>query len=346
VTAALPAAEPGGRLIELLAVHHDNQLLDTWQRLARAAAIGEHDFGAGVNIASLTFEQANTVLMDVAGVTRGLVLLDRRYSNVPGWAHLKQPAHLSGAAEATAILARDSGLDATVDARGWRPPAGRIDGPALPGFAGAVQAQHNLLVELGRFPNALNLRRVLHSQAQVSREAAKHAATTAPDLVERFRSRAMLYKELVRVSRDVGGLIGGGAQAVVESQNAASRLHRAHVPPASAREPIHDLHRLMMRTDARIAGTVERGCNENLYFTLVSYPRLMDQHVNGLHPARQRWTPVTSHVQTPLLGLVREHLRPPPVPARVPPESHKGRAAIEAVAAGEVVRVAYANQSR
>jgi len=48
------------------------------------------------------------------------------------------------------------------------------------------QARHNMLVDLARFPTALNLRRILRSQADMSHEAARHAASAAPELVERF----------------------------------------------------------------------------------------------------------------------------------------------------------------
>ena len=226
----IEAIGPGERLLDLLAVHHDNHLLDAWQSLARAAALGEHDFGAGVNLGGLAPEQANAVLKDAADVTRGLVVLDRRYGNVPGWMHLRQPARLDRAAEATSLLAAgQSGLDpASPSEAGALLPGGSKDRP-LPGIAGAVQAQHNMLVELGRFPNALNLRRVLLSQAQASHEAARHAKAAAPDLVERFSERVRLYRDLVAASRDVGGLVGGGGQAVVDSQNAVARLQRAEL---------------------------------------------------------------------------------------------------------------------
>ena len=181
---------PGERMLDLLAVHHDNQLLDAWQRLARAAALGEHDFGAGVNRGGLTAEQANVVLKDAADVARGLVVLDRRYDNVPGMgaAQAARPPRPSSRGDGIPCRPGRSGPQR----RGTRLAStpGRIEGPALPGVAGAVQAQHNLLVELGRLPNALNLRRVLHSQAQVSHEAARHAGLAAPDLVERFSERA------------------------------------------------------------------------------------------------------------------------------------------------------------
>jgi hypothetical protein len=97
---------------------------------------------------------------------------------------LKEPTRLGRAAEETSFLVVHDGRDLSVDVRGWRPAAGVIEGPALPGLAGAVQAQHNLLATLGRCPNVMNLRRLLHSQAGVSHKAAKHAATIAPDLFD------------------------------------------------------------------------------------------------------------------------------------------------------------------
>jgi hypothetical protein len=100
----------------------------------------------------------------------------------------------------------------------------------LPGVAGAVQAQHNLLVDLAHFPHALNLRRLLHAQAQVSHEAARHAAAAAPELVDRILERQSVYRRLVAQSRNVGGVVGDGGLAVGQAQIAISRLQRARLP--------------------------------------------------------------------------------------------------------------------
>ncbi|QIK66404.1 hypothetical protein G7072_08570 [Nocardioides sp. HDW12B] len=322
---AITALGHGERLSDLLAVHHDNHLLDSWQWVARAAALGEHDFASGVNRDSLTPEQARTVLKDAADLTQGLVILDSRYKNVPAWQHLNQPVRLGRAAEAVSLTADQNGYDTTVDTRGWRPPAGLINGPALPGLAGAVQAQHNTLVHLSALPNALNLRRILHSQARVTQEAAKHAATATPDLFQEFSHRAVLYRNMVTASRDLRGLIGAGGHAVVESQNAATRLQRVHPMLGAGRKPLEDLHRLFKRTDARIAATVERGIHEKLYLASASHDQLAEDPIRGIHPARREWKPVTSPVQTPLLRLVRERLRPIAVPQSEPDTSDAGR---------------------
>lgn len=317
------AAGPLEQLSQLLAVRHNNHLLDAWQRLGRAAVVGERDFGSGVNRAALTSEQANAVLGDAAGITRGLVVLDARYSRVPGWTNFTHPTKLDRAAEAVSLLAAVAPVDRTVDHQGWCTPSGRIEGPALPGVAGVVQAEHNLLVELGRFPNALNLRRILVSQAQVANGASQQAAVAAPHLVERFAERARVYRDLVAASRNLGGLVGGGAQAAVESHNAAARLQELTLGSPRAREALEDLARIMTGTDVRIAATIERGFAENLYFVSVRIPRLDDRQVHGVFPVRHRWVPVRNEIQTDLLPLVRNELRStstPPPPA--PPSRH------------------------
>jgi hypothetical protein len=167
-----------------------------------------------------------------------------------------------------------------------------------------------MIVELGRFPNALNLRRVLLSQAQVSREAARHADAAALHLTERFSGRAELYRDLLKASRDIGGCVGGGGQAAVESQNAAARLQGAHIGTAGG-SSLSELDRLMTSADARIGVTIEHGFAEKLYFVSVRFPRLADHPVGGVFPTRERWMPVTSETQTDLLPLARQNLGHP-----------------------------------
>ena len=62
--------------------------VEAWRLAARAAVLGEHDFPGGVRYSDLTDQQCMTVLKDAADVVRGLIALDRRYSNVPGWEKL------------------------------------------------------------------------------------------------------------------------------------------------------------------------------------------------------------------------------------------------------------------
>ena len=325
------AAEAGGPpLMDLLGMRHDFELVTRWQHLARAAALGEHDFGAGVNRGGLWPEQSRVVAKDAADVIRGLVILDRRYDNVPGWIGLPGAASLDRAAESVAELLREEPRDCSVDAHGWRPAPVLITGPAAPGVSGAVQAQHNLLVHLAAVPNALNLRRLLHAQARISSDAAQLATQNAPELVSSFGERADVYRTLVEQSRDVGGVAGGGGPAVAESQNALTRLrHASHDDPDQA-ESLHEIRRLFICTDARLLATIERGFHEKLYFVPVNVPRITNQKIDGVFQARQRWMPVTSPTQTDLLPTAREQLRSTPAPRREPTGAREAREAYEA----------------
>ena len=78
----------------------------------------------------LDLNQRLTVVKDAAEIIRGLLVLDRRYGNIPGWEPLSGAGRLQRAAEACAFI---EAADYTVDRRGWRPPARTIDGPARAG---------------------------------------------------------------------------------------------------------------------------------------------------------------------------------------------------------------------
>ncbi len=311
--------------IEELATCHRNILVETWRQAATASALGEHDFPAGIDYTRLDGNESRAVLKDAADFVRGLVILDQRYKNVPGWQHLKSPGRLGQAAEACSLFATEGQIDYSVDMRGWRPRPRVISGPPLPGLAGVAQAQHNVLVDLSKFPNALNLRRVVQSQSAVTREALRHAESAAPELVERFRDREYTYILLARCSRNLGGLVGDGGLAGAESQEAEMRLKK--LPPIELDDApaLHELARLFAGTDARIGSTLERGFAENLYFVSVKYPRLGDQRLTGVVQQRERWVPITSPTQTELLPVVRERLGPMPQRSVAPCDGRESR---------------------
>ena len=317
-------------LLDLLGMRHDFELMVRWQHLARAAALGEHDFAAGVNRGGLSTEQCGVVTKDAVDVIRGLVILDRRYDNIPGWVVKPGGPALGRAAEIIADQLRDQARDFSVDARGWRPAPALITGPPAPGVAGAVQAQHNALVHLAAFPHALNLRRLLYAQAQISHGAAQLAARTAPELKASFSDRADVYRTLLAQSRSVGGLVGGGGPAVAESQNALSRLRHASCDDPDQGPSLHELRRMFICTDARLLATIERGFHDKLYAVPVKVPRIADLKIDGVFQARRRWIPVTSATQTDLLPTARGQLRAAPTPPREPDGARTGRDAYEA----------------
>src|SRR3546814_3586418 len=66
--------------VDQLATPHPNYLVDLWRQAAKGAALGEHDFAAGLSYGHLTDAQAMTVLKDASAITRALTGLDRRHT--------------------------------------------------------------------------------------------------------------------------------------------------------------------------------------------------------------------------------------------------------------------------
>ncbi|WP_121258644.1 hypothetical protein [Nocardioides ferulae] len=286
-------------------------MVESWRHVARATTLGEHDFDAGLGHGSLTAAQCMTLLKDAADVAQALVALDRRYSNIPGWRHLKNAGWLARAAETCSTVAGQSEPDYTIDLRGWQPSLSLVEGPALPGLTGVLQAQHNLLVHLADFPEARSLRFVLDSQRIVSRDA----ANIDPDESAGWSRRASTYLKLIRATHDIGGIIGNGGAAAGEAALAASRMEdfaRSATSGNTAVDPdqLRHLTRLGQQIDEQVAGTIQRGARERLYFTRVPLPRIERDAAGLVKPTRQRYTPITTNVCPELLDIVRSELLP------------------------------------
>jgi hypothetical protein len=302
-TAGLPS-------LDELSKRQNFAMVESWRQAARAAVLGEHDFPELMDHGRLSHAECLTVLQDAAEVTRALVVLDKRYGNIPGWIPIRERARLDRAAETCAIFAREVAPDYSVDQKGWRPPSATIDGGPLPGIGGVLQAEHNMLVHLNEFPNALNLRRVMDGQRILSHEAARRAPNVAPELIEKWLKREQTYKSLIDETRNVGGVVGHGGLAATEAANAVGRLRRVHVEELTRPEPWRDLDKLFTRTDARVAAIIEQGVAERLYFVSVNSPRIIDGTGQLASPARERYVPIDSPVRTDLLAIARNQLRP------------------------------------
>lgn len=326
---ALDALKSGLPALEELTTPQEFPIVESWRQVAKAAVLGEHDFTAGPGRGALSQGQRMAVLKDAAEITQALVVLDRRYDQIPGWQTIpgRGRGRLDRAAKACAAFAEVGEPDLSVDQHGWRPPSALIEGGPLPGIAGVLQTQHNMLVHLAKFPNMLNLRRVIDGQRIVSNEAARLAAGVAPDLVERWHEREHVYQQLIVQTRNGGGLIGDGGAAAAEAANAVGRLRQVSVDEMTA-EPLRDLNKLFTRTDARVAAIIEQGAAERLYFLSVKLPRLVDETSHLLSPARERYVPITSPLQTDLLAIVRSELRPPPVAPTPPAGAQENREAL------------------
>jgi hypothetical protein len=142
---AVEGSTAGLPTMDELTTPQNFDLVESWRRAAQASALSEHDFPAGLSWGTLTDQQCRTVLNDAAEITQGLVVLDQRHTNIPGWAALPDCAALGRAAQVCAVFAGYDGQDHTVDLHGWRPTLETIDGPDPGGFAGVIQTEQNLL---------------------------------------------------------------------------------------------------------------------------------------------------------------------------------------------------------
>ena len=312
--------------LDELSTPHRLPLVEHWRQVARAAALGEHDFDVGLGHGSLDARQTQTLISDIAATVRALVVLDQRYSTIPGWEKLGRPERLGWSALACALDASLEPPDYAIDMRGWRPKAKVMAGAARPGLLGVLQAQHNLLVRMQSFPSAMNLRLIVDSQRLLSGGLAKLAAKVDPDLQKQWLNRAQVYVDLQQALRNVGGQIGTGGLAVAEGANAVSRLKPIHPETHLDPRALHAFTTLFAKFDARIADVLEDGIRRKAYFIRVTIPRIEGNAGQLIAPPRERYTPLADADHTAIVELVRGRLRPPPEPFTAPASAARSRA--------------------
>ncbi|QSR30781.1 hypothetical protein CFI00_09805 [Nocardioides sp. S5] len=287
-----------------------NRVVEHWRLAARAAALAEHDTAPDQAI-HLTAAQARTIAGDVAAISQALVVLDRRYRNTPGWESIAACDRLGWAALATALDVSLGQPDYSVDQTGWRPRTKPIGGPAKPGVLGVLQAEHNLLVRLDSFPDAMTLRLVVDSQRLLSAGLTPYAERIDPHLARQWSARADIYSRIQSELRNIGGRLGNGKAAAGEAANAVSRLKALR--PATVIEPrrLGGFQTLFRRIDSRITEIVESGVERGVFVQRVTVPRLVSGDGRLVHPVRERFVPVARAADLQVVRTAREHLRPP-----------------------------------
>lgn len=287
-------------------------LVETWRLAARAAALGEHDFPAGVSLGRLDRHQCRTVIHDAAEVTHALVVLDQRYKKIPGWTPLASHGALGRAAATCAAFVHNAAPDNTADRLGWRPRPTTLEGPARPGVAGVLQALHNQWTHLDHFPTALNLKRVLDSQRDLSHQLAQRLESTDPDLAAKWHARAATYTRLFAHARNLGGLLGSGGEAAAEGATALSRLRNIPLDhPIEDRQRQH-LDWLFARVDVRVLAAIDHGMNQGLYLAKTRIPAIEDLDGNLVRGPEQRYLPITAAALTDLVATAHTLLAAPP----------------------------------
>ena len=296
-----------------LATPGANELVEHWRLAARAAALAEHDTAPDQAI-HLTAAQGRAIAGDVAAISQALVVLDRRYRNTPDWEPLAGCDRLGWAALATALDVSLGQPDFSVDQTGWRPRTKPIRGPAKPGVLGVLQAEHNLVVRLKSFPNAMNLRLIVDSQRLLTSHLIPYAERVDPELAEQWRIRIATYSRIQRELRNVGGRLGNGAAATYEAASAVSRV--AALPSETVIEPrmLGGFHNLFHRLDTRIADILEAGVERGAFVQRVTVPRIVTGDGRLVHTPRERFVPVARATDLEVIRTAREHLRPPVEP--------------------------------
>lgn len=322
-TAPLPTMEE-------LTASHDLALVERWRQLARAAALGEHDFDSGLGHGRLDARQGQTLVGDIAAVVRALVVLDQRYSDIPGWEKLSRPDRLGWSALACALDASLDPPDYSVDLLGWRPPSKLKRGPAPPGLPGVLQAEHNLVIRLRTFPSALNLRLVVDSQRLLSGMLARLAQPVEPALHDTWLEREQTYIALQQELRNVAGRIGHGGLAAAEGANAVSRLKVMAPGTELDLRVLHGLDQLFHRLDSRVADVVEEGVRRNAYVARVSAQRLANDPSQMIVRSAERYVPLPEADHRTVIGLVRTRLRPPAENQPPPAGADRSRAQLHA----------------
>jgi hypothetical protein len=316
--------------LDELAMPHDLPLVEHWRHAARAAALGEHDFDAGLGYGRLDAQQSQTLIADIAAVVQALVVLDQRYSNIPGWEKLHRPERLGWSALACALDARLDPPDYAIDMRGWRPPTKVVKGPGKPGLHGVLQAEHNLVIRMRSFPSAMNLRLVVDSQRLLSGQLASLVSKVEPALHDAWTVREGTYVDLQHELRNVGGRIGTGGLAASEGANAVSRLRAIRSDDGLDPRLLHGFTTLFTALDDRIADVLEEGIKRNCYFVRVQLLPVENPSGDLVAPSRERYLPLGEVEHTSIVRLARDRLRPIPTRDQAPAQAARSRAELHA----------------
>lgn len=315
--------------LDQIATAHPHHVVDLWRRAAKAAALGEHDFPAGLGYGNLTEHQAMTVLKDASEVARALTGLDRHYSAaLPGWEPITEADGLGRAAVVCAAHAGYDKPDYSVDQHGWRPPVQLVDGPALPGLDGVLQAQNNMLVHLRHQPDAYSLRLIFDSQRIVSRGAMKlcNQSPNREQIAAKWDHRHETYRQLIDQSRNLRGLVGNGL-AAADGALAAARMNNLSPAGAVSGNQLRHLDALFTHIDRRIAAITRAGASDRSYLLRVTIPRIDLSSAGAVKEQRARHVPLDVPTKARLLVTVDRRLRAPEPRRPVSPTSATERAA-------------------
>lgn len=302
-----------------LTTRQDVSVLETWRQAAKASALAEHDIDRGIGDGHLDHREWLTLVSDVADITKALLILDKRYRQLPGWETLRGARRLGRYVEdcTTHAQARFGKLDYNIDWRGWHPPNPEIAPDASP-ITHVLAAEHRLLNSLSSVPSMINLRHLITSQRELSHLAADIARDAAPAQATGFRARERTYAKLSKASRTAAGLAGTGAIATRHSADAVRHLATIDSAEFDDAHAFRNLEKLFRHVDNAICEAIEQGFTTRLYLVRRALPRIDATDGNLTHRAREIFDPLQHEGRTPLIAVARRHLRTDPVPMAAP----------------------------
>lgn len=315
--------------LDELSTPHEIKLVESWRQIAAAAAIGEHDFHAGLGHGMLNAAQSHTVMRDVAAIVQAMVILDHRYAATPGWEKLRNAGRLGWSALAVALESSIGPPDYTVDHRGWRPPVKFIRGPARPGLLGVLQAEQNLLVRLTTHIAPINLR--LAATAQMTLSADLATRTINVELQHRWTARMETYRQVIGALRDIApGHAEHGASAAQEANNVIARVAALDDNAKPDNKMLAAFEKRFIAVDARISALIESGIRNNTILRRTKVSRVDTDNPSLIKPVRERLAPIEKYGDSDLLKLVSTRLRPAPEALEPPLEAGRSRAELYA----------------
>ncbi|MCL1870573.1 MAG: hypothetical protein FWF90_09215 [Promicromonosporaceae bacterium] len=315
---------PDGRraTMDELATVQDLPLAEWWRMAAVAAVTGrERELPRFPDLVDIA--QARVVMYDVGQLTNALLALDVRYLRTPGWRTLGPNAHLWAdranqvilSPVTSALLCAKWGESwtpddvAAADRLGYRPTDTALVRTGAFGVAGAIAAQHNVVVRLNAMvPSAdavVAIARTQRLESALARTLAISAGEA--DLANGSRRRAERYARLLgALTKDVAGTCGGGASIVADGNAALLGLSDA----VEAGEPVtvdqlEWLASLFAMTDSRLGDAIHQGIADGRYFVAHDY-QLEGVALGGVRHAVRRFEPLNKETHPEVLRMVND----------------------------------------
>lgn len=308
---------PGRPRLEEYTEPTDNQVMEHWRLAAKAAAIGERDFGAGVTRSRLSEEQCQAVMSDVATTVLAIDRLEHAYPDVSARYPLIEPALLRRDAADTAAWLLNNHVDHSVDGRGAQPIPGAPRRELPAGMHGVVSAVEQLGEDLRRLPTVDSLRTLVLEVQGVTAAVAEATNSERGAKSSWWSHKANRYRKAWALLGEVGGRVGDGHSAPATS----AALHDlvAALGHEDLRENHPRLREALVSLDRRLTRVITHGQAHALYHRRHTLDRLDERSTGLIKKASIGYSPLTDVAGQELVAKLTKCLEHQPAPQAVQP---------------------------